>query len=208
MEKSREKLDSLEMSKKRDRKVMITEEAIRKVPYVRYREIPEQEYDIIQSLAKRVLEFARERNDSNEVAITYSYDPAMILAGEELIGVHFGDEHSVDPLADPRTFHLIMKSQECAVVSLHNHPSLSLVSLMDIRFFLRYHSIKLLVIVTNMGSVSYLVKSSKYEYAAAIDFVNDVITMHNIADNIKGYQKAVQYFLSNCYKVGIIYEDR
>ena len=51
-------------------------------------------------------------------------------------------------------------------------------------------------------------KSSKYEYAAAIDFVNDVITMHNIADNIKGYQKAVQYFLSNCYKVGIIYEDR
>lgn len=187
---------------------MITEEAIRKVPYVLYREIPEQEYDIIQSLAKRVLEFARERNDSNEVAITYSYDPAMILAGEELIGVHFGDEHSVDPLADPRTFHLIMKSQECAVVSLHNHPSLSLVSLMDIRFFLRYHSIKLLVIVTNMGSVSYLVKSSKYEYAAAIDFVNDVITMHNIADNIKGYQKAVQYFLSNCYKVGIIYEDR
>ena len=182
MEKSREKLDSLEMSKKRDRKVMITEEAIRKVPYVLYREIPEQEYDIIQSLAKRVLEFARERNDSNEVAITYSYDPAMILAGEE--------------------------SQECAVVSLHNHPSLSLVSLMDIRFFLRYHSIKLLVIVTNMGSVSYLVKSSKYEYAAAIDFVNDVITMHNIADNIKGYQKAVQYFLSNCYKVGIIYEDR
>lgn len=87
MEKSREKLDSLEMSKKRDRKVMITEEAIRKVPYVRYQEIPEQEYDIIQSLAKRVLEFARERNDSNEVAITYSYDPSMILAGEELISV-------------------------------------------------------------------------------------------------------------------------
>ena len=84
MEKSREKLDSLEMSKKRDRKVMIAEEAIRKVPYVRYQEIPEQEYDIIQSLAKRVLEFARERNDSNEVAITYSYDPSMILAGEEL----------------------------------------------------------------------------------------------------------------------------
>ena len=30
--------DSLEMSKNRDRKVMITEEAIRKVPYIRYRE--------------------------------------------------------------------------------------------------------------------------------------------------------------------------
>lgn len=163
--------------------------------------MPEQEYDIIQSLAKRVLELSRERNDSNEVAITYSYDPDMILAGEELVGVHFGNEHSVDPLADPQTFHLIMKSQECAVVSLHNHPSLSLVSLMDIRFFLRYHSIKLLVIVTNLGNVSYLVKSRKYDYVSAIDFVNEVIAMHNEADNIRGYQKAVQYFLSNCHKV-------
>ena len=206
MEKDR--LDSLEMSKKRDKKVMITEEAIRKVPYIRYREIPEQEYDIIQSLAKRVLKLSKESNNSNEVAVTYSYDPDMVLAGEELVGVHFGDEHSVDPLADPQTFHLIMKSKECAVVSLHNHPSLSLVSLMDIRFFLRYHSVKLLVIVTNMGSISYLVKSGKYNYEAAIDFVNDVITIHNTANNMKGYQKAVQYFLSNCYKVGIIYEDR
>lgn len=89
-----DRLDSLEMSKKRDQKVTITEEAIRKVPYVRYREVPEQEYDIIQSLAKCVLELSRERNDSNEVAITYSYDSDMVLAGEKLIGVHFGDEHS------------------------------------------------------------------------------------------------------------------
>lgn len=203
-----DRLDSLEMAKKRDKKVLITEEAIRKVPYIRYKEVPEAEYDIIQSLAKRVLELSRERNDSNEVAITYSYDPDMILAEEDLVGVHFGDEHSVDPLADPQTFHLIMKSQECAVVSLHNHPSLSLVSLMDIRFFLRYHSIKLLVIVSNLGSISYLVKSSKYDYTSAIEFVNNIIAMHNAAGNIKGYQRAVQYFLSNCYKVGIIYEDR
>ena len=195
------RLDSLEMAKKRNKKVEITEEAIQKIPYIRYRDVPEQEYDIIQSLAKRVLELSRERNDSNEVAITYSYDPDMILAGEELVGVHFGNEHSVDPLADPQTFHLIMKSQECAVVSLHNHPSLSLVSLMDIRFFLRYHSIKLLVIVTNLGNVSYLVKSRKYDYVSAIDFVNEVIAMHNEADNIRGYQKGVQYFLSNCHKV-------
>ena len=116
--------------------------------------------------------------------------------------------HSVDPLADPQTYHLIMKSQECAVVSLHNHPSLSLVSLMDIRFFLCYRSIKLLIIITNLGSISYLVKSDKYDYIAAINFVNNIIKMHNAADNIKGYQKAVRYFLSNCYKVGIIYEDR
>ena len=196
------------MTKSRDKKVMITEEAIQKVPYIRYREIPEQEYDILYSLAKRVLELSRERNDSNEVSITYSYDSDMVLAGDELTSVYFGDEHSVDPLADPQTYHLIMKSRECAVVSLHNHPSLSLVSLMDIRFFLCYRNIKLLIIVTNLGSISYLVKSDKYDYIAAINFVNDIIKIHNAADNIKGYQKAVRYFLSNCHKVGIIYEDR
>lgn len=76
---------------------------------------------------------------------------------------------------------------------------------MDIRFFLRYHSIKLLVIVTNLGNISYLVKSKKFDYVAAIAFTNNVITMNNMADTIKGYQNAVQYFLSNCYKVGIIY---
>ena len=64
------RLESLEMAKKRNKKVEITEEAIQKVPYIRYRDVPEQEYDIIQSLAKRVLELSRERNDSNEVAIT------------------------------------------------------------------------------------------------------------------------------------------
>ena len=45
------RLDSLEMAKKRNKKVEITEEAIQKVPYIRYRNVPEQEYDIIQSLA-------------------------------------------------------------------------------------------------------------------------------------------------------------
>lgn len=98
------RMDSLEMAKKRDKKVMITEDAIRKVPYIRYREIPEQEYDIIQKLAKQVLELSKKRNNSNEVAITYSYDSDMVLREEELIGVHFGDEHSVDPLADPREY--------------------------------------------------------------------------------------------------------
>lgn len=47
------------------------------------------------------------------------------------------------------------------MVSLHNPPFLSLVSLMDIRFFLHYHSAKLLVIVTNFGGILYLVKRKK-----------------------------------------------
>ena len=151
---------------------------------------------------------AKEENNSNEVAITYSYDPELVLSGEELIGIHFGDEHSVDPLSDPQTFHLIMQSKACAVVSLHNHPSLSLISLVDIRFFLQYYSIKLLVIVSNLGGISYLVKSDKFDFAAAVRLTNEVIAMHNKARDLKGYQKAIKFFLKNCHNAGIIYNDR
>ena len=37
--------NKLEMAKKRDHKVMITEEAINKIPRIKYRDIPESEYD-------------------------------------------------------------------------------------------------------------------------------------------------------------------
>ena len=66
--------ERLRMSKKRDHKIMITEEAIRKVPFIRYREIPEDEYEIIYELAKQVLQLSKNENESNKVAITYSFN--------------------------------------------------------------------------------------------------------------------------------------
>ena len=41
-------LNDLEMAKKRDHKIMITDEAIQKVPRIQYKNIPEREYDTIQ----------------------------------------------------------------------------------------------------------------------------------------------------------------
>lgn len=38
-------LNNLEMAKKRDHKIKITDEAINKVPRIKYRDIPESEYD-------------------------------------------------------------------------------------------------------------------------------------------------------------------
>lgn len=48
-----ENLNDLEMAKKRDHKIMITDEAINKVPFVQYKEIPETEYDNLRELAGR-----------------------------------------------------------------------------------------------------------------------------------------------------------
>lgn len=201
-------LDNLEMSKKRNHKVNITDEAIQKVPYIRYKEIPEEEYEIIQKLTQQVLKLAKDENDSNEVAITYSFDTEKVIANENVVGIQFGDEHSVDPLADATTYHLIMTSRECMVVSMHNHPSLPLISVTDIRFFLQYGSIRLLVVVTNLGSVSYMVKSRRFDYIKSMELLNKTIQRYNEAHDLKEYQDATKYFISHCYEAGIIYENR
>ena len=122
------------MAKKRDHKIMITDEAIRKVPRIKYKNIPENEYDTIQELARNVLRISKNENNSNEVAITYEMNSMKhIQNGEDYIGV----------------------------AVLHNHPSLSDCSLSDVQFLLRYESIKMMIVVTNLGSISYLVKSEK-----------------------------------------------
>lgn len=72
-------LSKLEMAKKRDHKIMITNEAINKIPRIKYKNISENEYDNLWDLAKNVLKISKEENDSNEVAITYSLDSVKLI---------------------------------------------------------------------------------------------------------------------------------
>lgn len=201
--------NDLEMAKKRDHKIMITDEAINKVPYVQYKEISETEYDNLQELARQVLKISKEENDSNEVAVTYSLDStSLIEKGERYLGIALGTEHDVDPLSDATSYHLIRASRDCVVLILHNHPSLSAFSLSDIQFLLRYETVKMIVVVTNLGSVSYLVKNNKYDFEKSVILLNEAVDLSNKAKNVKDLQKAADYFLKNCYNTGINYEDR
>lgn len=211
MDADKEKLSTneLEMAKKRDHKIIITDEAIQKVPLVKYKEIPESEYLMLQELAREVLTISKNDNDSNEVALTYSLDYRNLIAeGKEFMGVALGDEHSVDPCMNTVSYHLITASFECVVIVLHNHPSLSKFSLEDVKFFLKNETVKMMVVVTNLGSISYLVKKDKYNRKKAIEIFNNAVSVHNKGSNINDYQKAVSYFLSNCQKANIIYEYR
>lgn len=65
--------------KKRDHKIMITDEAINKLSRVQYKEIPETEYDNLRELARQVLQISKDENDSNEVAVTYSLESAQLI---------------------------------------------------------------------------------------------------------------------------------
>lgn len=202
-------LNDLEMAKKRDHKIKITDEAINKVPNIQYKEIPETEYDNLQELARQVLKISKDENDSNEVAVTYSLESARLIEkGERYLGIALGAEHDVDPLSDSTSYHLIRASRDCVVLVLHNHPSLSVFSLSDIQFLLKYETVKLMVVVTNLGSVSYLVKNGKYDFEKAVVLLNEAIDLNNKAKNIKDLQEAADYFLKNCYNVGINYENR
>ena len=87
--------------KKRDHKIMITDEAINKLSRVQYKEIPETEYDNLRELARQVLQISKDENDSNEVAVTYSLESAQLIeTGECYLGIALGVEHDVDPLSD------------------------------------------------------------------------------------------------------------
>lgn len=182
-----------------------TESSVR----VQYKEIPETEYDNLRELARQVLQISKDENASNEVAITYSLESAQLIEkGERYLGIALGAEHDVDPLSDSTSYHLIRVSRDCVVLVLHNHPSLSAFSLSDIQFLLRYETVKLMVVVTNLGNVSYVVKNSKYDFEKAVILFNEAIDLNNEAKNIKDLQEAADYFLKSCYNVGINYEKR
>lgn len=204
-----ESLQDLEMGKKRDHKIMITDEAINKVPYIKYKEIPESEYMLLQEFAREVLSVAKNKNDSNEVALTFSLEYRKLIAeGREYMGVTLGDEHSVDPCGNTTANHLIAASLDCVVIVLHNHPSLSKFSLEDIKFYLSNKSVKMMVVVTNLGSISYLVKKENYSYAKAVSIYNDAVSIHNVGSGVRDYQKAASFFLTNCHNANIVYEER
>lgn len=208
MDEKKISMNELEMAKKRDHKIIITDAAIEKVPLVKYKEIPESEYLMLQELAKEVLMVSKNDNDSNEVALTYSLDYRNLIAeGKGFMGVALGDEHSVDPCMNTTSYHLITTSFKCIVIVLHNHPSLSKFSLEDVKFFLSNGTVKMMVVVTNLGSISYLVKKDNYDRKKAIELYNYAVSIHNDGYNIHDYQKAVSYFLSNCHEANIIYED-
>ena len=205
----KKKLNELEMAKKRNHKIMITEEAICKVPRIRYKNIAENEYDTIWELAKNVLKISKEENNSNEVAITYSLNSIeLIQHGEKYIGVSLGTERDVDPLSNTTAYHLISSARECVVIVLHNHPSLSSFSLSDIQFLLKYEIVKMMVVITNLGSISYLVKNKKYNFKKAVLLFNEAVDKNNTANNLRDLQDAADYFLKNSYNVGIDYDNR
>lgn len=52
-----------------------------------------------------------------------------------------------------------------AVVILHNHPSTQTFSIQDIRFFIEFSVLEVMVVVSNQGAVHYLRREENYDFS-------------------------------------------
>ena len=74
---------------------------------------------------------------------------------------------------------------------------------------LKYASIKMIVAVTNLGSVSYVVRNENFNRLLALELFDKAVEKYKAAaGDLKGRQDATDYFLNNCYSVGIDYDNR
>ena len=70
----------------------------------------------------------------------------------------------------------------------------------------KYAAVKMIVAVTNRGSLGYIVKSDKYNRLKALEILKEAIIMNNEAKNLKEKQEASDYFLNNCYQASLVYD--
>ncbi len=197
-----ESIYELEQAKKRDRKVYITDIAIDKVPFIKYDGFSESRNKIMQELAKDVLLLSKEKNNSNEVAITCDLGAENPL---ECFGVSLGTEHEVDILADTLSNHIIVSKESVAVVVLHNHPSTQTFSLQDIHFFICHPMIEVIVVVSNQGTVHYLKRDEGYDYKSAFLLFKECIEGLNTDSPAAEMYLASLSFLAKCSEAGLFY---
>ena len=95
-------------------------------------------------------------------------------------------------------YHLLRTSEPQSLELLHNHPGLSYFSMQDIRFFLKYDSIKTMTIVTNKGNVWYITKNEKYDRKGVYDLMGSLTKEKNV-----DYDEVVEKFLKQSYNLGI-----
>lgn len=194
--------NELEQAKKRNSKVKITDIAIKKVSYIEYKNMTEEQNLIMQKLAKEVLFLSQTCNDSNEVAITCDMGSDRPL---DSYGVCMGQEHSVDICSDTQSNHLIVSASMCTVVILHNHPSLQTFSLDDIRFFIANRRILFLVVVSNQGKVHYIYKDKKYVEREAVHLFNECVDGLTRESSVNECYNRALSFLARCSESGLFY---
>ncbi|MBQ6132770.1 MAG: hypothetical protein IJI65_01300 [Lachnospiraceae bacterium] len=189
-------------SKDRFKKVDITDIAIKKVPRISYKGLTEEQNGDLQKLAQLVLLKSKLENNSNEYAATVSLNNKILL---DQIGFAEGDEHGVKVHADTDSHHIIVSAKDVSVVIIHNHPSTQTLSIEDIGFFLYETTVRILVVVTNQGTVHYIMKDTDYDHHAAEKLRRECTEDLTKWSSERECYEAALDFLTHCSEVGLYY---
>lgn len=187
-------------SKDRFTKIAITDVAISKVQRISYKGLTEEQNRVLYDLAQIVLLQSQLENNSNEVAYTIDLED---FDGKR--GFAKGDEHEVDIEADSISYHLVRAGKKTMII--HNHPSTQTLSIQDIRLFLHYDFVKYIVVVSNQGTVHYLMKDEYYDFHAAERLrVECCSGLKKGVATAKDFYNAALDFLTHCSEVGLFYQ--
>ena len=191
-----EEVKGLEQAKKRDHKIVITDNAIEHVDRIKPSDFSDRQADEMQQMHKKLLKTAKEENDSNEVLFITGLDFSSEVAVK-------GGEFKVSPATNPFAVSVIAHAKRQSLLYLHNHPSTNTFSVGDIDTFCCEKAIKLMSVVTNQGEVYILNKTVNYSFEATRELLTSIFESFpegEIDDKI-----FVKKFLKECHKGGVEY---
>ena len=178
---------------KKGTKVLITDLAIQKVKHVQPNYMTDEQAEMLAQAHRDLLKFSMIHNNSNEVAQIISVNKAIQTSYAA------GDMDSINVEANTDMYHLLRTSEPQSLELLHNHPGISYFSMQDIRFFLKYDSIKTMTIVTNKGNVWYINKTEKYDRKSVYALLRKLANSETKID----YDELIEKFLKQSYNLGI-----
>ena len=165
----------------------ITDKAIERVPKVDISGYTDEQCGYIQQQHKELLKYARDKNDSNEVAFVFRKD--LNDRGEYL-----GTDDSID-------LGTVLIGKGSDIFVMHNHPRNSSYSNRDIRFLLNNDNVKALSIAKNNGNIEVLSKTEKFNATAAKTALKRAIKKHVKNNTYAEIDKAIAEFLKKYEEV-------
>lgn len=178
--------------KKGDKKVYITDEAVKKVSVPQIEGYTEADTEQLTQTTKDLLQIAKNENDSNEVAALLSHT----LTGKTIIKKGSGNAVKLGGYNDVNAW--VLKQAVESVVIIHNHPKLTTFSYDDLSLFANPR-IKTMIVVTNAGETFILNKTDKFDF----DKMNNILK--EIAKNTKNYNERPEKFFKRVKEFGAEY---
>lgn len=88
---------------------------------------------------------------------------------------------------------------------MHNHPSTQTFSIQDIRFFIEFAAVEVMVVVSNQGTVHYLRREESYDLKKAVSLFNECVEHLKKDSPLTEIYLAALLFLAKSSEAGIYY---